>query len=108
MLFGTGHRATAQTQEFLRDVVARWRDDLKNGRVGRFGGFAPDAQIFVIEVNLRDAPGEAERRFLLQLPAAFSISDTEVTRLIAAGRQVLRASKDFQALQRSLGFPARP
>ncbi|WP_431275103.1 hypothetical protein ACQ858_01500 [Variovorax ureilyticus] len=37
------------------------------------------------------------------MPTAFSISDEEVTRLIAAGRSALQRSADFQALKRSLG-----
>ncbi|MEO6363848.1 MAG: patatin-like phospholipase family protein [Caldimonas sp.] len=108
LLFGAGNRATIETQEFLSDVARRWQDDLKNGRRADIGSFAPDAEIFLIQVNLRDAPeGEARRR-LLQVPTAFSISDAEVTSLITAARQVLRASKTFQALRRSLGLEPTP
>ncbi len=104
LLFGAGARATGETQEFLVDVARRWRDDIKGDRTARFRAFAPDAEIFLIQVNLRDAPqGEARRR-LLQVPTAFSIRADEVSGLVAAGRAVLRASKEFQALRRSLGI----
>ncbi len=103
LLFGAGARATGETQEFLVDVAQRWREDIKGDRSERFRAFAPDAQIFLIQVNLRDAPeGEARRR-LLQVPTAFSIDAGEVSGLVAAGRSVLRASKEFQDLRRSLG-----
>ena len=103
LLFGTGNRATGETQAFLDDVAMRWRDDLRQNRPERLRGFAPDAEIFLIQVNLRDAADE--RKILLQVPTAFSISPAEVTRLVDAGRAVLRASPEFQALRRSLSVP---
>lgn len=105
LLFGAGNRATVETQEFLADVARRFKDDLRTGH--RWPSFAADAELYLILVNLRDAPGES-RRALLQVPTAFTISNDEVTSLIAAGRAVLRASPDFQALKRSLGVPATP
>ena len=105
LLFGAGNRATVETQEFLADIGRRFREDMKGGH--RFASFAPDAELFLVIVNLRDAQGEA-RRQLLQVPTAFTIGNDEVTSLVAAGRSVLRASKEFQALKRSLGLPATP
>ena len=106
LLFGTGNRATGETQAYLDDVAARWREEIRGGRRERLRGFSPDAEIFLIQVNLRDAPASAKRQFLLQVPTAFSIGEAEVTQLIAAGREVLRSDKDFQALTRSLGGAA--
>ena len=106
LLFGAGNRATVETQEFLVDIARRWQSEVKGGRSGRFRGFAGDADIFLIQVNLRDAT-EA-RRMLLQVPTALSISGAEVDGLIAAGRQVLRASPEFQRLNQSLGLLPTP
>jgi len=103
LLFGTGNRATGETQAYLDDVAVRWREEIRSGRRERLRSFAPDAEIFLIQVNLRDAPASSQRQFLLQVPTAFSIGGAEVTQLIAAGREVLRGDKDFQALVRSLG-----
>ena len=108
LLFGTGNHATEETQEFLNDVAQRLRADLLNGRRERLSGFADDAEIFLVPVNLRDAPGIDERRFLLQVPTAFSISEAETTRMIAAGRNVLRASPEFRRLRASLGLAPLP
>ena len=66
---------------------------------------ATEAEIFLIPVNLHDAAEAVDRQDLLRLPTAFSIQDSEVTSLIAAGRTVLRTSKEFQRLKRSLGVP---
>lgn len=103
LLFGTGARATNETQEFLHDVARAWHREVQGqGPAAASDVFARDAQIHVVTVNLRDAPVQ-QRRQLLQVQTAFSIADQEVSELIAAGGQVLRASPDFQALLRSLG-----
>ena len=105
LLFGTGARASQETQEVLRDTIDQWRKTLSARGAGSNDAFAPDAQIYVIAVNLRDAPDETTRRRLLQVPTAFSISAGEVTSLIEAGGNVLRHSRDYQALMRALSPP---
>ncbi len=106
LLFGTGGRATRETQEFLRDTMMQWRKGLVAGTPELGDAFAPDAEIHVVQVNLRDAPGDLARHRLLQVPTAFSISNYEVTELIEAGSRVLVDSPDFQALMRSFRKPA--
>ncbi|MBK1682468.1 patatin-like phospholipase family protein [Rhodoferax fermentans] len=101
LLFGTGGRATQETLELLRDTVQAWRQELRKRSAD--DPFAPDAKIYVINVNLSDAPEMAERRVLLQIPTAFSLPNDDVTRLVAAGGRVLRSSKEFQSLLKDLG-----
>jgi len=109
LLFGTGARATQETLELLRDTAQNWRRELRNSSGGANDPFAPDAQIHVVNVNLRDAPELAERQFLLKIPTAFSIPAADVSRLIDAGGRVLRNSPEFQSLLKSLGaVPAAP
>ena len=108
LLFGTGARATNETQEYLQDVMRAWHREAKSrGQSGGADVFAPDAEIHVITVNLRDAP-EDRRPRLLQVETAFSIPDQEVSELIAAGRQVLLASPDFRRLTQSLNARIEP
>lgn len=108
LLFGTGARATRETQEFLRDITRQWRESLASGNRNGTDGFAPGAEIHVIPVNLRDAPDDVARRRLLQVPTAFSITQDEVTDLIAAGGSVLRNAPEFRALVQSLQHPMPP
>ena len=105
MLFGAGARATSETQEFLRDTIDQWRKALASGATDMGDAFAPDAQIHVIQVNLRDAPDVRARKRLLKVPTAFSISSDEVSELIEAGGNVLRHSAEFKALMKSLSSP---
>ncbi len=108
LLFGAGARATTETQEFLADLTRQWRAEIQSGK-GRRGAdaFAADAEIHVIQVNLRDAPESAGRRQLLQIPTALSISGDEVDNLIAAGGHILRNSPEFKALEKALGVERR-
>ncbi len=108
LLFGTGARATRETQEFLRDITRQWRESLASGNVNGTDAFAPGAEIHVIPVNLRDAPDDVARRRLLQVPTAFSITQDEVTDLIAAGGSVLRNAPEFRVLVQSLQHPMPP
>lgn len=106
MRFGSGSRATHETQGFLADLAGEWQKSLR--RSGKDDVFAPDARIHVIQVNLRDAPADPNTRtHLLQVPTALSVSEKEVTALIAAGRAVLRNSADFRALRDDLATPRR-
>lgn len=108
LLFGSGALATNQTQEYLRDVVHSWRQELRGqAQMSDSEVFAHDAQIHVIMVNLHDAPVH-QRSALLQVATAFSLPDQEITDLITAGREVLQASPDFKALVQSLGASVRP
>jgi NTE family protein len=104
LLFGTGARATQETLGLLKDTAQAWRRELS--RTVPAGGddpFAPDAQIHVINVNLRDASDDAWRRVLLHIPTAFSVAPAEVSSLIDAGRSILRESSEFKALVKSMG-----
>ena len=103
MLFGTGAKATEETLGLLGDMTQQWKRELSTAAPDGKSAFAVDAQIYLITVNLRDAPEAMERSRLLQIPTAFSISLDDVTRLIQAGDQVLKASPGFQELIKALG-----
>ena len=102
LLFGTGARATHETLGLLADTIATWRKELSQEVTGGSDPFAPDAQIHLINVNLRDSPDLLERRALLRVPTAFSIAPAEVGQVIAAGRHILRESPEFKALLKAL------
>ena len=102
LLFGTGARATRETQEYLRDITEQWRKTLAEHPHSGGDVFAPNAEIHVVPVNLRDSPDDVARPRLLQIPTAFSIEQHEVTDLIEAGGSVLRHSPEFRALVKSL------
>jgi NTE family protein len=105
LVFGAGSRATQETLAVMRDDAKRWAKELATLR-GRPGSpFAPDAQLHVISVSLRDLQDPDLRQRLLHVPTAFTILPVQVRKLREAGREVLRESKEFQGLRESLGLP---
>ena len=102
LMFGAGARATQETLGLLTDTAQLWRRELAR-RGGGDDPFTADAQVHVVTVNLADAPELMDRDALMQVPTAFSIPRADVSRLIAAGRHILRASPEFKALLQSLG-----
>jgi NTE family protein len=105
MIFGAGSRSTEETTEIVKDAARRAADELRQAR-GREGSpFASDAEIFVINIRLRDLPEEEEEgKTLLHVPTAFEILPGHSRQLQEAGRQLLRGSAEFQRLRRSLGL----
>ena len=108
LLFGAGARATSETLGLLSDTVAAWRRELSRDADAASDPFAADAQIHLINVALRDAPELLGRRRLLQIPTAFTIAPEEVSQLIQAGADILRASPQFHALLQSLQPQTQP
>ena len=49
-----------------------------------------------VEVSFNQVDDEDEREFLNNIPTNYDLTDEEVDRLIAAAKQVLQESKDFQ------------
>ena len=105
LLFGTGARSTEETLGMISDTARAWQHELELAKSADSDLFDPDAQVHVINVNLRDVPELMERRRLLQIPTAFSITTDDVSRLIDAGRQTLSSSSRFKALLKSLEKP---
>lgn len=104
MIFGAGSRWTEETTEIVKDAARRAAEELRQGRGQEGSPFAPDAEIFVINIRLRDLPEEAERQTLLHVPTAFEILPAHSRQLQEAGRELLRRSPEFQRLRRSLGL----
>jgi len=102
LIFGAGSRATKETIAEMNDNARRWTQELTALR-GRHGSpFAPDAEIHVISVSLRDLKDEKTRQSLLQVPTALTILPLQVRQLEQAGRLVLRESPEFQRLRDGL------
>jgi NTE family protein len=103
LLFGAGGQITQFTLELLSDDKERWRRELAEQRGALGSPFAPDADLYVVSVSLRDVQDSGLRREVLTIPTAFTIDPEQVRHLVAAGGEALRRSPEFQRLRRSLG-----
>jgi len=106
LIFGAGSRWTEETTEIVKDAARRAAEEIRQARGREDSPFAPDAEIFVINVRLRDLAGEELGQTLLHVPTALEILPAHSRQLQEAGRGLLRDSPEFQRLRRSLGLDA--
>jgi len=103
LVFGASSRFSEETTEMVKDAMQRLEGELREAR-GRAGSpFAMDAELYLVNVRLNDLTDPGMRRLLMDVPTAFEILPAHARALTAAGRQVLRANREFQRLRRSLG-----
>jgi len=89
------HRYNVATLELLNKSVTRWARDLSTpGRV---------VKPYFIRVGFRDIQQPKQIKFFNQVPTSFSLSDEQVDKLIAAGRELLRANADYRRFLAGLG-----
>jgi len=89
------HRYNVATLELMKKSTKRWARDLSTP--GR-----PVAPYF-IQVGFRDVRQPELLRFFNQVPTSFALSDEQVDKLIAAGRELLRNNPDFQRFLAGMG-----
>ena len=82
-------RYDVDTIELVRDSFERWTKE--SSRPGRPVSFD------FVEVSFEHSRDDAQRKKLNEVRTSFHISDEQVDLLIAAARQVLRESPDFQS-----------
>jgi NTE family protein len=102
LLFGASARLTQTTLAILNDDVQRWRLEIATQRGAPGSPFAPDAEVYLVSVELHDVPDQNLRDVVLGIPTAFTIDSEQVQQLIAAGRTALRESAEYRRLRRDL------
>jgi NTE family protein len=94
-------RYSAATEELERQSLQRWARELS----------APGRPVTLefIRIGFRDFEQPETRRFSDNIPTSFKLSNEQVDRLIAAGRELLRNNPDYRRLVSDLGgsLPAR-
>jgi NTE family protein len=96
--FGLLSRYAAETNDAFAEEVEKWRREIHFAAVEGHGPFAPDAELYYIEVGLRNYPNQAIRGELLAIPTAYTLDEKQVEELIDAGHQILDASTEFRRL----------
>jgi NTE family protein len=83
------HRYNTATLELIENSIYDWQDVLaKEGKT-----MTP----YMVDISFEGVPPEV-RTYFNKVPTSFSLSDEEVDKLIAAGRQLLREHPVFQQL----------
>jgi len=89
------HRYNTATLQLIQQSVTRWARELST----------PDRPVspHFIQVGFRDIKQPEMLQYFNRIPTSFSLSDEQVDKLIAAGRELLRNNSDFQGLLEDLG-----
>mgnify|MGYP001545775449 FL=1 len=82
------HRYNVATLELMDKSVKRWAKALSTP--------ARPVTPYFIQIGFRDIAQPEQLQFFNQVPTTFSLTDEQVDRLIAAGRELLRANPDFR------------
>ena len=96
--FGLLSRYAAETNDAFADEVTIWRREIRFAAAEGHDPFAADADLYYIEVGLRDYPNAATRGELLAIPTAYSLDARQVEELISAGHEILDTNTEFRRL----------
>ena len=82
------HRYNTATLKLMEESINRWAKELS----------VPERPVtpYFIQISFRDIQEVEKRMFFNRIPTSFALSDQQVDRLIAAGRELLRNNPDFQ------------
>jgi NTE family protein len=87
-------RYNFETLVLTEELLHRWGEQLStDGKA---------VSTYMVDIDFEAVKDEDERDFLNGIPTSFSLSDDTIDRLRRAGRDVLRASPQFQALVEAL------
>jgi NTE family protein len=104
--FGLLSHYAAETQAAFAEEVEKWRREIHIAASERDSPFAPDADLYYIEVGLRDYPSQATREELLAIPTAYTLDEMQVEELINAGHEILDTNAEFKRLLTDLVLSA--
>ncbi|MCP3870192.1 MAG: hypothetical protein GY703_19280 [Gammaproteobacteria bacterium] len=92
------HRYNTATKELMKHSVARWSREMST----------PEKTVhpYFIQVGLQDIEDPEEAQFFNRIPTSFSLSDEQVDRLVAKGKELFLNHPDYQQLIEGLNAPA--
>lgn len=91
-------RYTEETNESFAMEAARWRAEIRAAAAAERGPFSADADLYYIEVALRDHPDADTRAMLLNIPTAYTLEKGQLDALVDAGHRVLEVNPEFMRL----------
>jgi NTE family protein len=103
MRFSRGLRTSAETLEMLRVSARAWTEQLKSPEMNnQHSIFTKDSELHVIELSLKAISDSKLRDRLLKIATRFYLPQNQVDELIAAGKNSLKTSPEFQKMLQSL------
>jgi len=96
------NRYSSDTLLLMRLGVDKWKERLRNRQVDPEGVFAPDADIYFIDVSLGAVADADEQQYLMRIPTTLYLTDQQIDRLLLAATRLIQNDPEFQRLMRDL------
>jgi len=97
---------TEETNNRFAEDIGKWRNEIRITASKGHGPFAPDADLYYVEIGLRDFPDEATRAKLLAIPTSYTLNQNQVEELIHAAHKLLELNPEFNRLITDIARPA--
>jgi NTE family protein len=89
------HRYNTATLELFQKSIKRWAAELSSPE--------NSVEAHFIQVNFKDFAEPEKQQYFNRIPTSYTLTNEQVDKLIAAGRQLLRKNLDFQHFISELG-----
>jgi len=89
------HRYNTTTEELMREAIPRWAQQASTAQ--------QTVEPHFIRVGFHDFLEHETLQFFNRIPTSFDLSDRQVDRLVAAGRELLSGNAEFQRIVAELG-----
>ena len=96
------NRYSMDTRLILCLAVETWRAELRSNPPKVDSAFAPDADIYFIDVNFTAIEDVAEQEYLMKIPTTLQLTDEQIDRLLLAASRLIRNDAEFQRLMMDL------
>ncbi|BFU95906.1 MAG: conserved membrane protein of unknown function [Nitrospira sp.] len=100
------NRYSDDTLELMHQAVTQWQVQLREHARTEKSVFAPDAEIYFIDVSLSELEDSEQKIRLMSIPTNLALNDGQVDDLLLAASKLIRNDKDFQRLVRDLEVEA--
>jgi NTE family protein len=96
------NRYSSDTLLLMRLGVDKWKERLRNRQADPEHVFAPDADIYFIDVSLGAVADADEQQYLMRIPTTLYLTDQQIDRLLLAATRLIQNDPEFQRLMRDL------
>ncbi len=96
------NRYSSDTLLLMRLGLEKWQEKLRNRPEDPESVFAPDADLYFIDVSLGAVDDAEEQQYLMNIPTTLYLKDEQIDRLLLAASRLIRRDPEFQRLMRDL------
>jgi NTE family protein len=96
------NRYSADTLLLTRFAVEMWRAELRAKPPREDSAFAPDADIYFIDVSFSAVNDVDEQEYLMRIPTTLYLTDEQIDRLLVAASRLIRNDPEFKRLMTDL------